>query len=106
MVADTGRLRTAQPDYLMLGLVVGLVVVGLLVVYSSSFALGLLAFDDANYFVFRQAIWAFIGLVAMVVLMRLDYRLLRAISPLLMPANSCWLSCWTASRVVRSCCNW
>ncbi len=84
MVADTGRLRATQPDYLMLGLVVGLVVVGLIVVYSSSFALGLLAFDDANYFVFRQAIWAFIGLVAMVVLMRLDYRLLRAISPLLM----------------------
>ena len=84
MVADTGRLRAAQPDYLMLGLVVGLVVVGLLVVYSSSFALGLLAFDDANYFVVRQAIWAIIGLVAMVVLMRLDYRLLRAISPLLM----------------------
>ena len=84
MVADTGRLRATQPDYLLLALVVGLVVVGLLVVYSSSFALGLLAFDDANYFVIRQGIWAFIGLVALVVLMRLDYRLLRAISPLLM----------------------
>ena len=83
-VADTGRLRTTQPDYLLLGLVVGLVAVGLLIVYSSSFALGLLAFDDANYFVIRQAIWAVIGLALLLSVMRLDYRWLRSISPLLM----------------------
>ena len=83
-VADTGRLRTTQPDYLLLGLVVGLVAVGLLIVYSSSFALGLLAFNDANYFVIRQAIWAVIGLALLLVVMRLDYRWLRSISPLLM----------------------
>ena len=83
-IADTGRLRTTQPDYLLLGLVVGLVAVGLLIVYSSSFALGLLAFDDANYFVIRQAIWTVIGLALLLVLMRLDYQWLRSISPLLM----------------------
>ncbi|MCI0778014.1 MAG: putative lipid II flippase FtsW [Chloroflexi bacterium] len=83
-VADTGRLRTTQPDYLLLGLVVGLVAVGLLIVYSSSFALGLLAFNDANYFVIRQAIWAVIGLALLLVVMRVDYRWLRSISPLLM----------------------
>lgn len=86
MVAETGRLRAAQPDYLMLGLVIGLVVLGLLVVYSSSFALGLLAFNDANYFVIRQAMWAAIGIVALFLLMRFDYRRLRGISPLLMLA--------------------
>ncbi|MCI0890643.1 MAG: putative lipid II flippase FtsW, partial [Chloroflexi bacterium] len=37
-----------------------------------------------NYFVFRQAIWAAIGVAGMLVLMRIDYRWLRAISPLLM----------------------
>ncbi|MCH8160714.1 MAG: putative lipid II flippase FtsW [Chloroflexi bacterium] len=83
-VADTGRLRATQPDYLLLGLVVGLVAVGLLIVYSSSFALGLLAFDDANYFVIRQAIWAVLGLAVLLALMRVDYRWLRSISPLLM----------------------
>ena len=62
----------------------GLVVLGLLIVYSSSFALGLLAFNDANYFVARQALWAAIGVVLLVTLMRLDYRWLRSISPLLM----------------------
>ena len=61
-----------------------LLIVGLLIVYSSSFALGILAFDNPNYFVFRQAIWAAIGVAGMLVLMRIDYRWLRAISPLLM----------------------
>ena len=83
-VADTGGLRATQPDYLLLGLVLGLVAVGLLIVYSASFALGLLAFNDANYFVIRQAIWAVIGLALLLGLMRVDYRWLRSISPLLM----------------------
>ena len=61
-----------------------LLVVGLLIVYSSSFAVGILAFDNANYFVFRQAIWAAIGVAGLLMLMRIDYRWLRAISPLLM----------------------
>jgi cell division protein FtsW len=64
--------------------VLGLVVLGLVIVYSSSFALGLLAFDDANYFVARQAVWAAIGIALLVTLMRMDYRWLRAVSPLLM----------------------
>ena len=69
---------------MILGLVLMLLIVGLLIVYSSSFALGILAFDNPNYFVFRQAIWAAIGVAGMLVLMRIDYRWLRAISPLLM----------------------
>jgi cell division protein FtsW len=69
---------------LIIGLVLGLVVLGLLIVYSSSFALGLLAFDDANYFVMRQAVWAAMGIGLLLVLMRLDYHLLRSVSPLLM----------------------
>jgi len=64
--------------------VLGLVVLGLLMVYSSSFALGLAAFNDANYFVARQAIWAAIGLGLLITLMRIDYRWLRSVSPLLM----------------------
>ena len=69
---------------MVLGLVLGLVVLGLLMVYSSSFALGALIFDDANYFVMRQALWAVIGVGLLLTLMRLDYRWLRSVSPLLM----------------------
>ncbi len=77
---------SGQPDYLILGLVLGLVALGLLLVYSSSFALGLLVFNDANYFVARQAIWAAIGIGLLVAMMRMDYRWLRTVSPLLMLA--------------------
>lgn len=64
----------------------GLVVLGLLMVYSSSFALGLAAFGDAYYFATRQALLAVAGVVMLIVLMRVDYRWLRNISPLLMLA--------------------
>jgi cell division protein FtsW len=63
-----------------------LVVLGILAVYSSSFALGLLEFGDANYFVFRQVFFALAGGAAVVVLMKSDYRQLRVLSPLLMLA--------------------
>ncbi len=55
-------------------------------VYSSSFAVGLEAFDNANYFVLRQILWAVIGAALMLTLMRIDYHRLRSISPLLMLA--------------------
>jgi len=64
--------------------VLGLVVLGLVMVYSSSFVLGLAAFNNANYFVLRQAMWAVIGLVLLFTLMRVDYHWLSRISPLLM----------------------
>ena len=83
-VAQARRAETAQPDYLILGLVLGLVVLGLIMVYSSSFAISLLAHGTANYFVLRQALWAIIGIGLMLALMQLDYRWLRAVSPLLM----------------------
>jgi cell division protein FtsW len=84
MAVQTNRLRAAQPDYVILTLVVALLVLGLITVYSSSFALGLLAYNDVTYFVVRQAVWAVLGLVALVFLMRTDYQVLRQASPALM----------------------
>jgi cell division protein FtsW len=66
--------------------VLGLVALGVLMVYSSSFAVGLEAFGNANYFVIRQVMWAAIGTVLLLTLMRMDYRFLSSISPLLMLA--------------------
>jgi cell division protein FtsW len=82
----TTRLRAGQPDSFILSLVAILVVLGLITVYSASFALGDLEYGNAYYFVTRQAIWAVIGVGLMVALMRTDYRWLRSISPLLMLA--------------------
>jgi len=86
VTAHPARLRVGSPDYLIAGTVAVLVVLGVLAVYSSSFALGLLEFGDANYFVVRQVVFAALGGIAMYVLMRCDYRNLRVISPLLMLA--------------------
>ncbi len=86
VTAHPSRIRIGSPDYLILATVTALVVLGVLVVYSSSFALGLVEFGDANYFVLRQVLFAAMGGVAMYVLMRSDYRQLRMLSPLLMLA--------------------
>ena len=81
MEFDTPVLQVLAPLMFVVG---ALVVLGVLAVYSSSFALGLLEFGDANYFVYRQVFFGLIGAVALVVLMKMDYRQLRVISPLLM----------------------
>jgi cell division protein FtsW len=86
VTAHPARLRASNPDYLIVAAVGVLVIMGLLAVYSSSFALGLLEFGDANYFVVRQVMFAVGGATAMYLLMKGDYRRLRLISPLLMLA--------------------
>ena len=81
---ETTRLRAGKPDSFILSVVAILVVLGLITVYSASFAIGDLEFGNAYYFVARQAMWAVIGVGLMILLMRTDYRWLRTISPLLM----------------------
>ncbi|HZP27270.1 MAG TPA: putative lipid II flippase FtsW [Dehalococcoidia bacterium] len=83
---ETGRLRGGQPDYLLLLATAALVIVGLLAVYTSSFAVGYLEFNDANYFVIRQTIFAMGGIFALVFFMRLDYHFLRSLSVAMMGA--------------------
>ena len=78
------RLRPGRPDYAILVTALALVFIGLIFVYSSSFAIALADYDDVNYFLFRQFGAAMIGLIAMFGLMRFDYRKLRLFSPLLM----------------------
>jgi cell division protein FtsW len=82
--AATSRLHAGRPDYAILVTALALVVIGLIFVYSSSFAVGLAAYGDTDYFVMRQSISAVLGLVLMYGLMRFDYHNLRYISPMLM----------------------
>ena len=74
------------PDYALFAVVAALVVLGLIAVYSSSYALGDLQYGDPNYFVRRQAVAAAAGLVGLLLVMNLDYRRLMRPSPLLMLA--------------------
>jgi cell division protein FtsW len=68
-----------EPDWVLLLAVVALAALGILMVYSSTGALGLL---DQNQFetVGPQALWGVLGVVAMLAVMRIDYRYLRLIS--------------------------
>ena len=72
-------------EYHLLVLVtLGLVAFGLVMVYSASSARALLSADAPSYYLKRQAIYAVMGLVALVVLSRLDFHRLRhATHPLL-----------------------
>ena len=76
--------RAHAPDYLLLTTVLVLAVIGLIAVYSSSYALGEAQFDDPNYFVKRQGAFLVVGIVVMFVTIRFPYHLLRGLSPLLM----------------------
>ena len=69
-----------EPDYLLLVSVVALAAIGILMVYSSSGVVWMLAEDDAFAIVGPQAFWGVLGALVMVVFMRLDYRYLRFVS--------------------------
>jgi len=62
----------------------GLVAFGLVMVYSATSASAALANGDPAYYLKRQAVYAFLGLVAMAVCARLDFHKLRALAPVLM----------------------
>jgi cell division protein FtsW len=67
-----------QFEYHLLVLVtLALVAFGLVMVYSASSARALLGSDDPAYYLKRQALFAVLGLVALVLLARTDYRRLR-----------------------------
>jgi cell division protein FtsW len=74
------RPRRGQLEFHLLVLVtLGLVAFGLVMVYSASSARGLLAADDPAYYLKRQALYALIGLVLLIVLARVHFRSLRAL---------------------------
>jgi cell division protein FtsW len=74
------RREEHQPDIAILLAVVALAAIGILMVYSSSAMKGYLEDDDTLAIVGPQIGWAALGLVAMAVMMRVDYRYLRLIS--------------------------
>jgi cell division protein FtsW len=76
--------KAGQPDFGILVTTLALVAIGLVFVYSSSFAVALAEFDNTDYFLVRQTLSALIGLAVMFAAMRFDYRHLSGISPVLM----------------------
>ncbi len=79
--AGAVRRERHQADYVILVVVVALTAIGILMVYSSSALRGYLS-QDADTFatVGPQIQWAILGIAAMVLMMRVDYRYLRLAS--------------------------
>ena len=76
-IEQTLQRERHDPEYGILVAVVALAAIGILMVYSSSAMRAYLQNDDTFAIVGPQILWAALGLVAMLVMMRVDYRLLR-----------------------------
>jgi len=74
------RRERHQPDWSILVAVVALAAIGILMVYSSSAMRAYVQQDDTLAIVGPQILWAALGVLAMLVIMRIDYRLLRLVS--------------------------
>jgi cell division protein FtsW len=73
-----------QYDIWLLLIVATLVAVGLVMVFSASFIQSNRFFETPTYYLLRQLQWAAVGIVAMAVLARTDYRILKKLALLLM----------------------
>lgn len=73
--------RTSPPDYWLLAVVGALIIIGLVMLFSSSFAIAVEHEDgNATYYLGKQLLWVVVGALGAVVAMRLDYRFWRRLS--------------------------
>jgi cell division protein FtsW len=64
---------THKVDYLLIVIMAALLIVGLMMVYSATFALGYQLYGQPTYFFIRQALWMGIGLIAMIITAMIEY---------------------------------
>jgi len=72
--------RKGGIDVGFLTVVIVLLVLGLLMVFSASYPSANYNFGDGLYFIRRQAIWALIGVAAMIFTIRFDYRMYKKLA--------------------------
>lgn len=77
------ELRLRPPDTFLLAVVAALILIGLQVVFSATFALALTEHDNVFYYLMRQGMWAGVGALLLIFCMRLDYHVWIKLSPLL-----------------------
>jgi cell division protein FtsW len=61
-------------DYVLILVVAALLILGLMMVYSSTFDMAYVYYDNPNHFLTRQLVWTVLGVGVMVVLAWIDYR--------------------------------
>ena len=74
MTAETrSRHLIGSYDWTLLTVVTLLLLVGLVMVFSASYTVGLNGYDDPFFFFFKQLMWLGLGIAAMVATMRIPY---------------------------------
>jgi cell division protein FtsW len=76
MVRNGGR-NAPKYDYLLIIAVAALLIAGLMMVYSATFALGYQLYEQPTYFFIRQLLWMGVGLLAMIIIARIEYHVWR-----------------------------
>ncbi|MBE7550647.1 MAG: putative lipid II flippase FtsW [Anaerolineales bacterium] len=64
--------------------IAALLIVGLMMIYSATFALGYQLYDQPTYYFIRQLLWMGVGLLVMIIFARVEYHTWRRFSILLM----------------------
>lgn len=72
-----------RPDYWILAITVALLIIGIVMIFSSSAVIAAERFGDSYYFLKRQIAWTAIGMTLMFLAMRIDYRSLSKYSYLI-----------------------
>ena len=88
LAEETGQRDGGAPDWPLIAAVVALTLVGLVFVFSSSFAVGEQLFGNPRYFAMRQLVGAGLGAAAFLFFAMVDYRRLRGLSPLIMGVST------------------
>lgn len=84
------RLKKGPPDFMLFITTLALIGIGLVMVFSSSAVTANVRYDDTYYFFKKQILWTFIGLIAMIVIMKINYRHLKSFAiPLMVISLVC-----------------
>ncbi|WP_240507991.1 stage V sporulation protein E [Virgibacillus indicus] len=73
-----------KPDYILLTVILGLLIIGIVMVYSSSYVWAEYKYDDSMYYLKRQLLFAGAGVAAMFFIMRIPYNFWRKYAKLIM----------------------
>lgn len=81
---DQRRGGTGRPDFVLVILIAVLTVIGLIMISSASVVMSRTVAGQSNFYLYSQAAAAAIGLVALYICSKIDYRFWAKISPLLL----------------------
>ncbi len=84
------RLKKGPPDFVLFITVMGLLGIGLIMVFSSSAITSYVDYNDRYYFFKRQLLWAAISIAFMIIIMKINYVRLKAFAvPIMVTAIIC-----------------